>query len=388
MFKISKDSIKRLAADEATYFRGLRYYKGNAVCNVTWSKAHKQYRATVKGSNQYIVTIQEGKGPNQLEFNCNCPAHIKYSGACKHVVAALLFIANYMERSEAKKPANEEEKNLYHIIEYFNNQYKAPLLGETFHLELTLHFSGILKGKDSKVFLSLRAGSGRLYKVQNVKKFLHAYANSENIVLGKEFKYIAGESRFSKASKPVIQYLQEVYEIQEALGKVYYNNLFNKAEMAITKNMLFHLLGYIGKEEIQVEIGDELYEGVHLVKGNPPIGFRLESDEESIQIEFTDNTPVKPLAEDGSLLLFDKTIYMPDKDFIANYLPFFNSLQKNKEGLIFQGELKEKFIDSVLPRIHETMEINVPESLKDKYVNEDLKIKIYLESNLYNKKKL
>lgn len=379
MFKISKDSIKRLAADEATYFRGLRYYKNNAVSNVTWSKAHKQYRATVKGSNQYIVTIEEGKEPGKLEFNCNCPAHIKYKGACKHVVATLLFIANYMERSETRKPENEEEKNLYQIIDYFNSQYKAPLLGETFHIEVTLHFPSILKGKDSKVYLSLRAGSGRLYKVQNIKKFLHAYANDENIVLGKEFKFIAGESCFSKSSKPVIGYLQEIYEIQEALGKVYYNNLFNKAELAVTRNMLFHLLGYMGKDEFQIEMGEELYQGVTLVKGNPPIGFRLESDEDSIQIELLDNKPVKPLSEDGSLLLYDNVLYMPSKEFIANYLPFFNSLKRNREGLNFQGELKDKFIDSVLPRIHETMEINVPESLKDKYITEDLKIKVYLD---------
>lgn len=378
MFKISKDSIKRLAADEATYFRGLRYYKSNAVSNVTWSKAHKQYRAMVKGSNQYIVTIEEGKDSSKLEFNCNCPAHIKYNGACKHVVATLLFIANYMERSETKKPENEEEKNLYQIIEYFNNQYKAPLLGETFHIELTLHFPAILKGKDSKVFLSLRAGSGRLYKVQNIKKFLHAHANDENIILGKEFKFIAGESRFSKNSKPVMGFLQEIYEVQEALGKVYYNNLFNKAEMAITKSMLFHLLSYMGKDEFQIELGEELYQGVTLVNGNPPIGFRLESDDDSIQIELQDSKPVKPLSEDGSLLLYDNVLYLPSKEFIANYLPFFNSL-KNKESLNFQGGLKERFIESVLPRINETMEINVPESLKDKYITQDLKIKVYLD---------
>ncbi len=380
MFKISKDSIKRLAADEATYFRGLRYYKSNAVSNVTWSKAHQQYRATVKGSNQYIVTIEEGKGESdKIKFNCNCPGHIKYNGACKHVIATLLFIANYMERSETKKPESEEEKNLYNIIDYFNNQYKTPLIGETFHLELSLHFPAILKGKDSKLFLSLRAGSSRLYKVQNIKKFLHSYSNDENIVLGKEFKYIAGESRFSKGAKPVIQYLEEIYEIQEALGKVYYNNLFNKAEMAITKNMLFHLLGYMGNEEFQIGIGEETYEGVTFVKGNPPIGFRLESDEESIQIELIDNKPVKPLCEDGSLLLYENVLYMPSKEFIANYLPFFNSLKRKKDGLNFQGDLKDKFIDSVLPRIHETMEIDIPESLKDKYINENLQIKIYLD---------
>ena len=97
------------------------------------------------------------------------------------------------------------------------------------------------------------------------------------------------------------------------------------------------------------------------------------------QIDLKDNKPVKPLCEDGSLLLYENVLYMPSKEFLANYLPFFNSLKKKKDRLNFQGALKDKFIDSVLPRIHETMEIDIPESLKDKYIKEDLKIKIYLD---------
>ncbi len=378
MFRISKDSIKRLATDEATYFRGLRYYKDNAVSNVTWSKTSQQYRATVKGSNQYLVTIHEGEDGG-IKYSCNCPSHIKHNGACKHVIAALLYIANYMERSETKKPATKEEKNLYNIIEYFNNQFKTPLMGETFHVEVTIHFPGLLRMRDSKVFLSLRAGSTRLYKVQNIKKFLHELASGENIVLGKEFKFLAGESRFSRGAKPIVNYLGEIYEIQEALGKVYYNNLFNKSEIALTKNMLYQLLDYIGEEEFCIDMGEELYQGIRFVKGNPPIAFRIESDEDNISIEMKENKPVKPLAEDGSLLLYENVLYKPSSEFISNYLPFFNTIKKENESLNFSGELKDKFIESVLPRIHETMEINVPESLKDKYINEDLQIKIYLD---------
>ncbi|MBR3770903.1 MAG: DEAD/DEAH box helicase, partial [Clostridium sp.] len=110
-----------------------------------------------------------------------------------------------------------------------------------------------------------------------------------------------------------------------------------------------------------------------------PIGFRLEADENSIQIDMIDEKPVKPLSEDGSLLLYDNVLYKPSKEFISNYLPFFNSLKKNRDGLTFEGTLKDKFIDSVLPRIHETMQIDIPESLKDKYINEELQIKVYLD---------
>lgn len=66
----------------------------HAVSDVTWNEATKQYHAFVQGSNIYGVTIGFGED-EQITHSCNCPAHAKYPGACKHVVAALLFIADY-----------------------------------------------------------------------------------------------------------------------------------------------------------------------------------------------------------------------------------------------------------------------------------------------------
>lgn len=57
MLRLSKDSIKKMAFDESVFYRGSRYYRENAVSNVTWSKLNKQYRATVRGSHDYTVTI-------------------------------------------------------------------------------------------------------------------------------------------------------------------------------------------------------------------------------------------------------------------------------------------------------------------------------------------
>ena len=71
----------------------MRYYAAHAVSDVTWNEATKQYHAFVQGSNIYGVTIGFGED-EQITHSCNCPAHAKYPGACKHVVAALLFIAD------------------------------------------------------------------------------------------------------------------------------------------------------------------------------------------------------------------------------------------------------------------------------------------------------
>ena len=95
MYKITREAIRRLATTETVYYRGMRYYAAHAVSDVTWNEATKQYHAFVQGSNIYGVTIGFGED-EQITHSCNCPAHAKYPGACKHVVATLLFIAEQM----------------------------------------------------------------------------------------------------------------------------------------------------------------------------------------------------------------------------------------------------------------------------------------------------
>lgn len=378
MLKISKDMIKKLAIDETVYYRGSRYYRENAVTNVTWSKTSKQYRAMVKGTHDYQVTISMNEN-NAINYSCNCPAHVKYQGACKHVIATLLFIEDYIERQETKQPESKEEKNVYQIIEYFNKQDDIEVYGDFFRIEVKINIPTLLKGNVGKVFVSIHAGSNRLYKIQNLRKFLMDYANRETIILGKEFRFFHGENHFYKNSARVLDYLMEIYEVQEALGKVYYSNLFSKSEITITKNMLIRLLECIGDDTFQLEYNDSTFEAVNYVKGNPPIELDLLVKEEGISLDIHNKEAVIPLSDNGSLLFFENVLYLPEQTFIRNYLPFYNCLGKNKKPLIFEGDNKQKFLEIVLPKIHDTMSIDIPKEMEDKYIVEDLKIKLYLD---------
>lgn len=378
MFKITKESIKPLATDEATYYRGLRYYKEQAVGNVTWSKTNSQYHALVKGSNQYMVTINMNE-KSLLEYTCNCPAHIKYEGACKHVIATLLFIEHYQECTEGRQPETAGEKTVFQILDYFDRQIGEPLYGETFQIKPHIEVPALLKGTAVKAFVSLSAGAGRLYKVPNIKKFLSALVNKEAIFLGKEFKYIPGESCFTKSSMQILSYLLEIYEIQEAVGSNYYLNVFTKSTAALTKNMLIKLLGFMEDTVFHLEVHNKVYEEVKVEKGNPQICFSLEMINNRIKMDYHDTKNIIPLAEDGSMLFSGNRIYLPDREFIINYIPFYQNLGNDREPLYFSGEQKDKFIEVVLPRIHETMKIDIPKSLQDKFVEEPLKINLYLD---------
>lgn len=378
MIRLSKEEIKKLAIDEVRFQRGIRYFQSGAVTNVMWSGKTQTYKATVVGKNPHIVTVSL-KEDGTITYSCNCSDYVKRNGACKHIIAMLLFIQDYMGRSEGKSRSGDE-KTAFNILEYFSKQDFKEMYGETYDIRPIVTIPAILKNKEDRVQVSVTVGSSRMYKVQNLKKFLGDYFTGETIHLGKEFHFVHGEHHFSKRTIGFLDYLLEIYEIQEILGKnALTTNIFAKSEMSFSKDMLKRMLASVGKEPFTLILKEKVYQNVSFVKGNPNIGFYISAKEDEISLDYNEDYQMIPLASDGSLILYDDVIYQPDKKFIQNFLPFYSSLGKEKEPLIFKGVDKQRFLDLVLPKINETMSIDVPNSLRENYIVEELQPFIYLD---------
>ncbi|HWT27109.1 MAG TPA: SWIM zinc finger family protein, partial [Mobilitalea sp.] len=186
MILISRTGIRNLASNDTVYARGLQYYKDNRIINATYSNATKQYRLVVKGNYNYSVTVEEQED-GSFDYNCNCPSRLKDQGACKHVVAALLFILKYQERSMLTETKSPEERKVMQLLDYFMSQEDSILVGETFQLEPIVTIPAILKGDSARAMVSLRGGSNRKYKIQTIKKFLSDLYHHESFIIGKEF---------------------------------------------------------------------------------------------------------------------------------------------------------------------------------------------------------
>lgn len=379
MYKITREAIRRLATTETVYYRGMRYYAAHAVSDVTWNEATKQYHAFVQGSNIYGVTIGFGED-EQITHSCNCPAHAKYPGACKHVVAALLFIADYQQRADALENLGWEDQTAYKIIEYFRKREYRKLTPQYFHLALHVTVNEPLKSRQSKAFVGLYAGSSKMYKVSNTKKFIQDYYNHKEIRLGKEFRYIPEECQFEPTSAAVLAYLTEIYEIQETLGKTYYSNLFNRQELVVSQNMLCKLLRLAEGLHCDIILRDKKMENMEIMCSNPKLSMELQMEDEVLSLHDMGQEPIISICEDGSILCYQGCIYLPDMEFLANLRPFFTTLFGKKQSeLEFRGENMGSFIEKVLPVIKKTMNIQVPEKIKDHYIVEQLQPKLYFD---------
>lgn len=379
MYKITREAIRRLATTETVYYRGMRYYAAHAVSDVTWNEATKQYHAFVQGSNIYGVTIGFGED-EQITHSCNCPAHAKYPGACKHVVAALLFIADYQQRADVLENLGWEDQTAYKIIEYFRKREYRKLTPQYFHLALQVTVNEPLKSRQSKAFVGLYAGSSKMYKVSNTKKFIQDYYNHKEIRLGKEFRYIPEECQFEPTSAAVLAYLTEIYEIQETLGKTYYSNLFNRQELVVSQNMLCKLLRLAEGLHCDIILRDKKMENMEIMCSNPKLSMELQMEDEVLSLHDMGQEPIISICEDGSILCYQGCIYLPDMEFLANLRPFFTTLFGKKQSeLEFRGENMGSFIEKVLPVIKKTMNIQVPEKIKDHYIVEQLQPKLYFD---------
>ncbi len=380
MIQISRTGIRNLASDDTIYARGLQYYKDNRIVNATYSNTNKQYRLTVRGNYNYSVMIDEQED-GSFDYSCNCPSRLKDQGACKHVVAALLFVLKYQERSLLNESKSPGERKVMQLLDYFMSQEDSVLVGETFGLEVIISIPSILKGENARAMVSLRGGSTRKYKIQTIKKFLSDIYHKENFAIGKEFKYVSGESTFDAISLELLDYLLGIYEIQEVIDSTHFSKIFSKSQIYITKNMLVKLLDIQDGSPFVLELYGKVYTDVVFIKGNPKISYQLSMDEDSVSIDYQGKEAVFPLTETGELLYYDGAIYMPDKKFIRNYKPFYNSLGKDKEPLTFRGDLKTNFLEYVLPRISETMLLDIPEELKSRYITCDMEAKLYFDKH-------
>ncbi len=386
MQNITRETIRHLASSDTVYYRGMRYYAAGKVSSVTWNEKTGQYRGIVQGSNNYVVTIQPDE-EGDITYSCNCPAHIKYSGACKHVVAALLFVFDYRQRENMKHSSNRAEQTAYQIIEYFNKREYSKLTPQYYHMKLHINIPEFLKENDSQAFVSFMAGADKMYKVASVKKFMSDYYEGNTIDLGKEFHYVSGECVFDDKASAVLNYFTELYEIQEVLGRAYYPNFFKRHEIVLSKGMLYRLLKLAEDIPCSLTVYGSTFDDVKILQGNPDLQIDLTLDNDIIKMKNASEHKLFSLCKDGSILYYNKVIYIPQKEFISNLLPLYSALFSTVgKSVEFKGDNKNNFIEKVLPVIKKTMNVVIPKEIEDSYVVEPLDAKLYLDINYVRKK--
>ncbi len=380
MIHLTRSRIQNFAADEAVFQRGLTYFKEKRVIHAACSKNKKQYSFTIQGRQNYRVTVEES-GDQDIEFNCNCPAMYVQKGACKHTVAALLYLLQYQEQMEKKSGVKQtySDERIPKIIRYFVDAQEPHYEKEVYHAEPMIEIPGILRNNNDPVYLSLRVGNTKPYRVQMLKRFLTDYKERKSIVLGKEFCFLPEECSFDADSERLLQELISYTEILELLEDKNSTAIFQKSRLLISGRLLIRILMTCKNTTFTLKLADTELEHVRFVNGAPPIEYDLIMQNGTVTMDYRDQERVTPIKADGSLLLRDNILYLPDQKFMKTYLPFYSTLGEKKPPLVFEDQAQNDFLEYVLPVIHETLQVEIPDEVKDRYLSLPFSAKIYFD---------
>ncbi|MBP5158841.1 MAG: hypothetical protein ILP10_00915, partial [Lachnospiraceae bacterium] len=317
MLIVNRTIIRNLAANDVAYARGLQLFRNKDVKSASYSKAADQYKLVVHDLFDYTVLIKP-KEDQTFDFTCNCPSNLKERGACRHVVASLFRIMKHQEVKNRTDITPEEMRPLK-VLDYYSSRDDDLISKEVYRVEPVITVSQILGDDGVFASLSLRVGNTRLYKVQALKRFIAEYIDGQNIILGKDFKYIAEECEFDRSSRDILDFLISIYEVCELSDSQRSSKVFSKSQILLTHRMLIRLLKILGKNTFELCLYDRTYERVKAFRANPNIRYDLDVVEDAVVLDYRDKDAVIPLSKSGDLIYYNGAVFMPDARFKRNY---------------------------------------------------------------------
>lgn len=378
MQTLTRATIRSVAASAQVYSRGIQLYRAGAIKNIQIQRTTGQLRCTVMDVFEYSVLMGEDEDGG-LTFSCNCADSLKEKGACRHVCAGLFSVLKHQEKDRLAQIPSPEDRRACACLDFFRGQEDTVCPMEVYHIEPVITVPQILGSGDGNAFLSIKCGHDRLYKIQNIRKFVNDYLSKQNIILGKEFKFIYYESEFDKSSQEILDFIIEALEILGMDEESNPQRVFDRTKMMLTQSLLLRLLKIIGKNTFTLNLYDNTYENVRVFRQNPNIKYDLDIVDDAIMFDYRDKEAVLPLSRNGGLIYYNGAVFIPDARFKRNYAPFFNNLGKDKSALIFRGDNKRRFLEEVLPKIGDSMDIEIPDELADRYISPTLECSIYFD---------
>jgi SNF2 family DNA or RNA helicase len=388
MFDIDEQNIKN-SCGSIIFSRGLDMYLRNKVRRID-AEVEKEDRsgddilsinAIVQssfGSENYEVELQINNRSNRVKHFCHCDYSSGSERMCKHTVAVLLKWRREKE-SIMRQHVSFISAKTNQFIEYMRN---VMTNSHNNHKELNVEIKYELEAHGQKnSSLELKIGEDRSYVVKNMRDFLHAVINDEELEFGKNFTFDPRIHRFSDIDKRLIELLVELYEIDKSISTYsFQSGLLSGKKAYLTESQVKRFFDIVKDRSFHAVIKGTTLEDTWILEEDLPLLFDLKLIKDSLVIDPGQYMPL-PITNDGGYFFYKNNIYHPSSQQSRLYLPFYNELVKSKSGtIVFGKEDIDKAASYVIPTMKAIgRKINLDKKLEDRFLEEPLKIVVYLD---------
>lgn len=290
-------------------------------------------------------------------FKCTCIKYKDYMEQgypyyCEHIAAtSFKFLNSLKSRIQDRKMEEKKEKK---------NEVKAIL-----NIESKLYYQKV--NGINQFFLEFKVGNKAKYPVNNIKTFLNGVFNNREVVITENFKYSPSINQFDRVDLNYLRFIKDNIKI-ETIGN----------KLKISQKQLQSLLEKVPREEIIFKDNYLEYK-TKINKGFLDLAFNLREEKGQFILWSEKNLPC-PLDNEKRVFLFNREIYLLERENSKKFTPLYNELNKNNFKY-FPGN-NDSFIDIISTLSVITRKVNVSEDLRN-YLRRYIKGKyfIYREKN-------
>lgn len=259
MFKkqyFPETTIQSLATNKTVFEKGKQLFNQEGVKDHQVREKDQMIEFTIQDNNrQFTSQISFLKNGVARKYHCTCQAFKNYSGACKHVVASMIYL-NGIKLNKKPEEKTKKESSPSHLSSYHNSQVLEDLkesfsrhqvdrmsnVGkEEVNFEFILNVSGSFFSKHFELYL--KVGIDHLYVIKNIPQVVNTLLKGETYEFGKNFTFDPNHYYVAPEDKRVLQLLADIHSIykQTAPG-VTDTSHANKTEFEIPNQFVADLL--------------------------------------------------------------------------------------------------------------------------------------------------
>ena len=233
-----------------------------------------------------------------------------------------------------------------------------------------------------------KIGDSQLYRIKSLPEFFERMLNNEQYKYGSNLEFVHCKNVFREEDQTLLNFILKYAEIikyaNETVGSYgKYMRTMSNEYITISNTGLDEIFEVLKGKKVLLK-KDALEENIIFEDHNPEIKFIVEQEENGNYI-ITPNIDIfgYDILKGSSYIymLTNKALYRCNKEFEENTIKLLNIYRENYSNKIrFKKEEFSDFCSCIYPKLKEQISLNkIDEVLVNKYVPQELFIKIYLD---------
>ena len=345
-----------------------------------------------------------------VDVKCTCKEYQSTYSSCSHILATMTKFANSTEYSnifgeqKGKKDTRFYDKS---------NKYKAfnQIIG-TFYDDLCTKEQTTKRGtktstnlieidpkiiydsQNKEMLIEFKLGDGKnSYKIKNLITFYDTFSNEESFKYGQKLEFKHCREIFKNSDLKILDFLLKYSEIikytNESIGQQrYYGKVMNEGAITISNTCLDEMFDVFNGEYIKIK-KDYKEDKILFLDEAPEIKFILE-EESKEDYKLYPNIDIYNYdvlyGKKYLYIIIEDVIYRCPMNFKNTILKLLDMYKNNfTKEILFKKKELPKLFSLVVPSIKKNLEIkNIKAEEMEKYIPQDLYVKVYLDMNERN----